>query len=122
MTTERPDEAIDTLTADHGLTDCKGRRMGGVAWLSYAARYRCSLCGTINHWGCCADSRNGGARIHERTGEISLRVMPTRDGKPFGASSGATHYPTIEAARAAVVKKFAAQLTRYRRLAASGKL
>lgn len=74
--------------AAHGVTDSKGRAIGGMATI---AAYP--------------------------DGKIFLTVMATRDGKTFGAGQSGKRCATLEQAKALATQKFAAQAQRYRALA-----
>lgn len=75
---------IQRLVA-HGITDEKGRQIGGVATIAAHA-----------------------------DGSAALNVAPTRNGKRFGALTRSVGCATVDQAKALAAQKFAAQELRYR--------
>lgn len=88
-----PTVVSEWITADHGLTDEKGRKIGGRAVIE-----------STTH------------------GTISVRIQSLRDGIGYGAGRRPTFYRTPELARKAALRKLQLQANRYQRGADGNKL
>ena len=103
---------IESIKQDHGLVDPKGRSVGGKIVID---KLEAGELDPVAHgYGWRWSTADGKA-----PGEIRLRVYATRNGVEYGASPRGTYYSTIEAARTAAEKAFAAQAKRYAKLFAA---